>query len=195
MATTKTATKKAASKRAGSRSGNPATRAAATKVSSIAEMKKKAGGLIELPSGFVMKFKNPGGMSVFMKAGLIPNSLMGVIQKSIDSGKDPDMSEIVKDGQVDMEMANDMIEMMRNLFIQAAVDPQVHPIPEDESDRDDDLLYVDEVDEEDVMFIFQWLTGGTTNVAQFRRERDTDMASLRGGPAMGRTTKSASRRK
>lgn len=87
--------------------------------------------------------------------------------------------------------------MVNLLCCQAVVEPKLHPMVWTEEDlelelcdpdevgdeitedrKDDDTLYVDELDEEDRMFIFQWVIGGTDDIARFREEASTDLASV-----------------
>jgi hypothetical protein len=167
-------------------SGNPAKRAAeeALRPSSAKDFKKKRGGIFELPSGLMMKLRNPGGMQALLAGGMMPNSLMGVVQKSLDKGQPaqaPDFLEQSEEGLpegVDPKMVADMMAMMDNLMQKCAVEPKVYPVPEDESLRDDDLLYVDEIDDEDKMFVFQWVTGGTSDLETFRQRHTQRMDSL-----------------
>ena len=62
-----------------------------------------------------------------------------------------------------------------------------------EAAKDDDLLYVDEVEDEDKMFIFQWTTGGTADIATFRQQASTSLAAVASGQKPGNASKSASR--
>ena len=186
----------------------------ASGTSSVAEFKKRSGGLTELPSGLVVKLKNKGGMRAFMASGIIPNSLMGIINDAIQKGTQPDMTGIFKDdGSMDEALIDDMLLLTDRVVMDTMVDPKVFPAPteddvqewnrthkaksaqvEDPDDlRDDDLLYVDEVDAEDKMFIFQWVTGGTQSVAQFRKELAAGMDDLAGQQDLPRPTKQASR--
>jgi hypothetical protein len=177
---TKPAAKKAPAKK-GAKSGNPATRAAAqNKVSSASSFKNKRTTILELPSGESMRVKNPGGLKLFMREGMIPNSLMGLMQGAVDTGAKPDMSQIVTPDGVDPELVEDMLGLLDNILVTCALEPRVHPVPEDEEEdpRDDELLYTDEVDEEDKMFIFQWVVGGTRDVEQFRSELTSELADL-----------------
>lgn len=174
--------KTTARKTAASRSGNPAKRAE-VEVTSVSEFKKKQGGLMELPSGAKMRLKNPGGMRVFIQAGTIPNSLMGIVQENLDKGTKGKASQDIADkivgpDGVDEQLVKDMLHMMNVVICECAVEPQVHMPPDDEADRDDDLLYADEVDDEDKMFVFQWVTGGTRDLEQFRGELSTELGAL-----------------
>lgn len=167
--------------------------------SSIADFKSKSGGLTELPSGLVVKLKNKGGMRAFVSSGIIPNSLMGIIQEAIGKGKEPDMSGIFnEDGSINEQMMSDMLALTDNVVVQTMSDPEVLPVPTEEDVkewnkthpkskvenpddlRDEDALYTDEIDEEDKMFIFQWVTGGTRDIEQFRKEFASTMDDLAG---------------
>lgn len=169
----------------------------ASGVSSVADFKAKQGGLMTLPSGLVMKLKNPGGLRVFLENGSVPNALMGIAQEALDKGKPANMKGVIDSGQLDEEAINGMLEMMDKVMITCAVEPKVHPVPTDDdllvwnkgraksSQTDDpqdlksdDLLYVDEIAEEDKMFVFQWVTGGVTDVAQFREGLTAELATL-----------------
>lgn len=169
-------------------SRNPAKAAAkaeALKISQIGDFKKRIGGVFELPSGMVVKMRNPGGMAAFMKSNIIPNSLMSTINQSLKSGQEVDMSEIVKDGQVDEGILSDMTDLMDNIAAMCIVEPDVQPAPGVEADRDDEVLYADEISDEDKAFIFQWVSGGTTDLEQFRRglKKNVDAVSAKQGAA------------
>ncbi len=179
------------------RSGNPARRASATPgtpgVTSVKDFKSKTGGLLPLPSGAVIKVQQRGGMQAFIRAGVIPNSLMSIIQDAIDKGSKPDMSAVVTDDGVDPEMLDDMLELTDNIMIHVSVDPVIHRVPEDEEDRDENLLYVDEIDETDKMFVFQWATGGTRDLDRFREELAAGVADLGSSQVMARPAKRTAR--
>lgn len=163
-------------------SRNPATAAAkaeSRKISQVGDFKRRLGGVFELPSGMVVKLKNPGGMNAFIKAKIIPNSLMGVIKQNVDKGTNPDMTEIMnKDGGFDDEILNDMTALMDNIATMCVVEPDVQPTPGVDDERDDELLYADELSDEDKAFIFQWVSGGTTDLETFRAGHKKSMAAV-----------------
>lgn len=141
---------------------------------------KKSGAVLQLPSGNVMRLKNPGIMELAHQ-GLIPNSLMSTIMDSIAKGKtDLKPEEML----VNLEVS-DLFDMMSGAIISMAVEPEVHPVPEPGDPRDPELVYIDDISEEDQLFIWQWATGGTTDVEQFRRERASELAALPGRKALG----------
>lgn len=139
---------------------------------------KKSGATLVLPSGNVMRLKNPGIMELAHQ-GLIPNALMATIMESVQKGTEPSAENLMEGLQV-----TDMFDMMANAIITMAVEPEVHPLPEEGETRDDELLYIDDIDEVDKLFIWQWATGGTDDVEQFRRESSDMLASLSGLPAL-----------
>lgn len=156
----------------------------------VSEWKKPIPAL-ELPSGKAMKLRN-ASFQTFMKLGMIPNSLLAVVQSSIDKGKEPNLSELTEDPK----QLEDMVQMVDDVVCFVSIEPKVHPLPtQSDADkwnlahpeasvndpdelRDEALLYVDEVDDEDKMFIFGAVTGDTRDVETFRGQQANGMANL-----------------
>lgn len=163
------------------------TRKTTKKATSAADWKKKsAGELVELPSGCVMRLRKIG-MQTLMSMGIMPNSLMSIVQKGLDKGSgragmDEEMAlELISDEKKVREIG----EFMGKMVIAVAMEPKIHPLPKmvdgvEVEERDDDLVYIDEVVEEDRMFIFQLITGGTTDIESFRKELGSTMDDIRG---------------
>lgn len=167
------------------KSGNPATRAKATAVSAW----KKSTRLtpILLPSGNYMSFKRVG-MEVFLTSGMMPNSLMGFAQRAVEKGRAQGMTtDEISDLMSDTDKIAELVTFIDKAICFVSVEPKVHPVPlddegeVDESQRSDELLYVDEVGLEDKMFIWQLVAGGTTNVESFRTESAAVLASVHRG--------------
>lgn len=200
--------KKAATKR----KGNPAKQAEALRISQIGDFKKRLGGLMELPSGAVVKLKNPGGLQAFLGkdgANTIPNRLMAVIQESIDKGKAPSMNKFVKDdGSVDPEMFEEMTQMMETVLVRTVVQPEVQPRPTEETvaawnaanpddtydsveefEEREDMLFAHEFPDVDKQFIFQWVTGGVKDLESFRQKQLEMLGSVESGASAGSDTK------
>ena len=151
-------------------------------ISNVGDFKQRIGGIVELPSGFTVRVKNPGGLRVFLNAGTIPNSLMAVVQDAMDKGKKITEEDIMKDGQLDPQQLADMMELNDQVALKTIVEPSILPVPENEADRKSDQLYVDELPDEDKLFLFQWVTGGARNLERFREEYQASMdASQAGG--------------
>lgn len=174
-------------------SGNPQKKAQQKaqerQISAVGDFKKRLGGVIELPSGLTVKVRNPGGMRVFMNSGIIPNSLMGIVEKGLNSSADKAASELVnKDGGLDPQMLKDMTKLMDDIALKVIVEPQIHAVPLGENDEplpagsrgpdEDETLYVDELPDDDKMFLFQWVSGGTRDVESFRQKHAQSMGTL-----------------
>lgn len=177
-------------------SGNPAKKAAvkktaAPKTASISAFKqRKQGQMQELPSGLFVKLRRVELQTMIMQ-GAVPNPLMEIVGEALEKGQKADIASMVgvEEGKIDLDMVNDMYEMVNAVVVACFVEPEVLPLPEDEDDRDDELLYVDEIDDTDKMFIFQWASGGTSDLVQFRKEADADMAALAEIQGTGATPK------
>lgn len=149
---------------------------------------KKGPKAIELPSGNRMVLKK-AGLQALVASGTIPNELLGPVQSEIDKGKGrskkPNPFDVAN--KLDAGQMQQMLDMMENVVVMCAVEPRVHPIPRDESGnllpidfRNPEVLYVDELEEEDRMFIFQYVTGGTKDLASFRAELSGLVATVSG---------------
>lgn len=165
-------------------SGNPAKKAVAKKTASapsdVTAFKKRALGImLPLPSGLVVRAKRVE-IQTFILNGNVPNPLMQVVSEALEKGQKADIEKIVgvEEGGIDLETVREMYDLVEAIVIESIQEPKVHPVPEDPENRDDDLLYVDEVDDEDKMFIYQWASGGTADIEQFREEARANMATL-----------------
>lgn len=184
MATSGNPAKKAAAKKAA------AKKAAAPKTASAGAFKQRRGGEdLQLPSELWIKAKRVELQTMVLQ-GAVPNALMEVVSAALEKGQKSDIPKMmgVEEGKIDLDMVNDMYEMVNAVVVQVFVEPKCYPVPEAEDDRDDDLLYVDEVDDTDKMFLFQWASGGTSDLERFREEADADMASLAEIQGAGATT-------
>lgn len=160
----------------------PGSKSTTRKATSASEWKKKSQGqLVELPSGCVMRIRKVG-LQTMMQMGIMPNSLISIAQKALDKGSgrpgidEAQAIELLQDPKKVAEISTFMDKMV--MFV--ATEPKVLPLPADGVERDDDEVYVDDVMEEDKMFIFQLVTGGTSEVESFRDEHTTTMAGIRG---------------
>jgi len=167
--------------------------------------KNKAAIDLELPSGNVC-FAKRKTLDVFLAEGVIPNSLMQIIQQQLDEteGKTNDLQGELQKVASDPDKLRDIMALadaitvgcvkepmcLSNLRSTGRVDEDGRPIMEviPEADRDEELLYVDEVDMDDKMFIFQWAVGGTASVERFRSEQAALVADLSGSEEVERPT-------
>lgn len=63
-----------------------------------------------------------------------------------------------------------------------------------EGPRDPEVLYADQVDWNDKVFIFQWCLGGTRDLEKFRSELDASMGTVSDGQDVPRKAKRSGRR-
>lgn len=183
------------------------------RISQIGDFKGRLGGVIELPSGIVVRVANPGGIKAFLNADSgIPNSLMGIIQDQLNgAGKQLSAEElVVKNGEVDMEMIEDMMKLMDVIALKVIVDPVIWPNPTEEDlvewnaqnpnqqfnsldhyiQDHPSRVFVKELPDDDKTFLFQWISGGTRDLEKFRKELDERMAPVSAVAKSGDSAKS-----
>jgi len=158
-------------------------------VTDINSWKKKQSKPLELPSGNRARVRG-GSMQFFLTAGFIPNSLKSMIQKAISEvdlhgGKsveldDGSMADILNDEA----KLQELMDLYDKVAIYCFQEPKLHPVPPEEEERDEDLLYVDEVDFEDKVFVFNYAVGGTRDLERFREQQNTHVESVRAGAAV-----------
>lgn len=168
---------------ASQRSGKTGSRNPANKATSVSAWKKSTvPPIVEMPSGNLMRVRRIG-LQALIKMGTLPNSLMAIADRAVGKGKQKPQevsNEELVDLLKDRKKVEEIGRFMDQVTILCAYEPKVEPLPPEGVERDDDVLYVDEVDEEDKMFLFQVVTGGTTDVEAFRREHGSTMADIRG---------------
>lgn len=159
---------------------------------------------LELPSGNVCLVR-PLSIPVLVTEGLIPDNLLGISQGHIDKaeGKPPadfkkkkskakaddaTAEEIMKDPQKMVEFFKSMDKIVSRAVVEPACvlhfteDPEtgeVTPISDD--DRDEEILYTDEVDISDKMFIFNHFVGGSNDLDSFREEFSESLDGIQTG--------------
>jgi len=146
--------------------------------------KSVEGTPLVVPSGNTCLVRAPG-LQVFIKQGMIPNSLLPIVNDAIKKGSVPTNDDF--NIQDDPEMLNEMMELMDAVTVYCVVEPAVEAMPVDDegepipfSQRDPDTLYVDEVDFTDKIFIFQYAVGGSADLAKFRKELGQHMEVVPG---------------
>lgn len=155
---------------------------------------------LEVPSGNVARVRREP-MQAFITKGIIPNSLLTIVQKAVDTGQEVDF----KLDELTTEQILEMMSLLDAVIVECVEAPQVHPVPYWTDDnavagecapeevgkviplvqRNQDLLFVDEVDMEDKNFIFQWVVGGTADLAAFRSQQTAAMERVRSGQELG----------
>ena len=151
------------------------------RISNIGDIKARLGGIFELPSGIVVRLRNPGGLKAFMGAGTLPNGLLKIIQDQLSENKgEKPQSNAEKVAALTKDPAN--LEAMMNLLDTIAqktiVEPPVYPTPPEGEAMDPEKLYPADFDDVDKQFIFQWIQGGTSDLATFRERLEKNVAAV-----------------
>lgn len=160
----------------------------------------------------------------FLSSGLIPDSLSAIVNKAIKTkkGLPPDVAKAMTS---DPQQLRKGLQMIDQVLCYVVMDPIVRMPPPCEirindsmcgqyetdeihterehdnfhlaviGEREDEVLYADQVDMEDKNFIFQFVLGGTANVEQFRKELATGMADVSHRKAVSHSAKRPPRRK
>jgi hypothetical protein len=145
-------------------------------VSEVSSWKKgRQGVLLTVPSGQRCKARRIG-LDVFLRNGTVPNTLMPIIRESMSTG-DTDF----KVDDFTPEMLEDLITMVDNIVMEAVVEPVLQRPPATAAERSDDIIYTDDVDLDDRMFIFNWVVGGSSDLEKFRKEQAAAVDNLRPG--------------
>jgi hypothetical protein len=171
------------------------------RISAIGDIKQRTGGIIELPSGITVRWRNPGGLRAFMSQGKIPNALIGAVEQGLKGGKgasDKMAADVMKQMEDNPEMLGQLMEMYDSVAMKCLVEPKLWPVPTEEDlkawnkdpkNRDDQLddvedlryedrLYVDELPDDDKAYLFSLLSGGVKDLETFRAERSISMDAV-----------------
>jgi len=168
---------------------NEDTTAEGTPTAASTWKKKTVGGtLLSVPSGNTALVRAPG-MQVFLQQGVIPNGLMSIVKESMDKGKAP-VEKTLSSMMDDPEKLQEIVQLADAVVVYCCIDPAVYAPPKDEEGtpvpftdprREGDKLYVDEVDFNDKMFIFNFAVGGSSNLEKFREELELDVPDVSQG--------------
>jgi len=152
--------------------------------SSVGSFKRAAkGGIVELPSGNKVRIR-PADMQTFLRKGMIPDSLTPIVQEALDNGKKGKKTDgqtiAEKAGEIvqDPEEMNRVLQLFDDVVMFCWTEPQVHPAPESNDEREDDLLYTDEIGFDDKSFTFQFAVGGVRDLESFRSQQETVLAGV-----------------
>jgi hypothetical protein len=121
-------------------------------------------------------------MQVFLSQGVIPNGLMPLIQEAMKEGEGP--SEEASNALMENpEKLQEILDLADSVALFCFIEPKLEAVPTTVDDdgntviipigddrRNEDILYVDEVDLNDKLFIFQFAVGGTATLENFRQE-------------------------
>ncbi len=142
---------------------------------------------LELPSGHVVLAVRPGLMNL-LRDNVLPDFLSTLAQQQVDAAKGkPGAKEPEFDFQTIMEERGpeglaDFFEAFYRIAAHCVVEPVLkfhkeeveyedgtsgwETIPDDE--RDEEVVYTDQVDDNDMIFVGNWAMEGQTDLASFR---------------------------
>jgi hypothetical protein len=136
---------------------------------------------LELPSGKTI-LARPVGVEAFFKAKTIPNSLMEIVAKAVQTGKEDveelDLAATMASLAEDPERLQDVFVMADNITMYCVVEPRIYPVPPPEEGRDETRLYVDEIDMDDKLFIMNFGMGGSRDLESFREATTVGVGSV-----------------
>lgn len=160
-----------------------------TEVTTASAWRKQTteGTPLVVPSGNTCLVRPSSGLDMFVRNGSIPNSLMPIVQEAINKGRPPKTEDLSIENNPNL--LADILELTDTACIFMVMEPIVKPVPRDDegeviphSRREKgDYLYVDDIDFEDKMFIFNWAVGGTSDLEKFREELGAGMEPVPGG--------------
>jgi hypothetical protein len=140
---------------------------------------KKSGGRQELtlPSGYTVEAKRID-LRILLKTGKIPNVLRPILDRAMQ-GLQTSPEELSKKVAESPEALDDVLEFMDTVWLGSVSDPVVGVRPENKEDESEDVVYTDEVDIEDKIFVVNWSMGGANDLERFREEQSTTLERVR----------------
>lgn len=173
--------------------GEPSPSLVPTPTSDWKKTSALEGTVLVLPSKKIARVRVPG-MEAFIEAGLVPNSLLAIVQEALRKGKPPD-PQALQGMADDPDSWRVIFDLCNSIAMYCFIEPRIHPVPLDPETgeksphlKDAQKLYVDEVDLADKFFVFQFAVGGTRDLEQFRKELDAAMESVPTSEGMGNST-------
>lgn len=192
-----------ASKKRKKQHGNPAAAPQASRrsITPASQWGKVAAFDLALPSGNVALVRRPGLVEL-LGAGIFPDEVLAIINKSIEDAKkramnqpvEPDKTpeDIVKETAEDPKKLASMYRIFDLTCAYAVVEPRVayhmregsdpenlEVIPE--ADRDPNIVYTDRIVDSDKIFIFNFVVGGSNDLSRFRKEQLAAVAAVSNG--------------
>lgn len=163
------------------------------------EWRKATGTKLNLPSGHVCLVQRPG-VRAFFNSGIIPDELTPMVQAMIQGKVDLAEDEKAKV----FEQADNLVlllKMVDDIMVHCVQAPRLLAVPQrqiDEERTEDvpmderpdpgDALWVDEIDDEDKQFVFQFAVGGTKDLKTFREQARQSVDRLQPRDSDGDTT-------
>jgi hypothetical protein len=192
------------------RSGNPAKRAAVKKapadrkqplvVSSVSDWGNDEGELLELPSNKVVRIERVA-LTSLLAENLLGDSISAMAVRAVEAGQGMSQDEIRSLGE-DPAKVMEAMDAFDKIAARCIIEPicQYYKVTEElvseypemftmsdvgkvipKDKRVSGVLYSDKIDINDKVFLFQVISGGTTDLQRFRDELGESLAGLSAG--------------
>jgi len=156
---------------------------------------------LPLPSGNVARVRRPG-LQKMLAEDVFPDAILGLAENAVQKGKGKAKPRELREAELkamisDRKKRSEMLDAFDRVTAFCVVEPPCRyhrylegdDIPKGskvgdeipESLRDEDVLYTDVVDLEDKAHIFDFATGGSPDVEQFRGELDAAVERIHSG--------------
>ena len=189
--------KKAVSKKQTTHNGR-VTKSAPPPITSAGEWGKDArqnrvdGRPVTVPSGKTCLVKMLDSMGEFLARGDVPNALLPLMMEAAQ-GKTESAKDVADAVFEDPEKLIQMFSLIDTIVCECVLEPPVAPVPQYDVPADhpnygknipayerpdDDTLYVDYIELEDKMFIFNYSLSGVSDIEQFRTKLQEGMESV-----------------
>lgn len=149
---------------------------------------------VVMPSGDIALVRRPG-IEGLIKEGILNevDGLTSIVSSEFLTEDTAGTKQV--DGEKLMRSPEDLMKVLMvadKVIIATVVLPRVTPVPADNEDgtpaeRDPEALYPDQIGLEDKMFIFNYVVGGSRDVASFREGSQAAVGVLPAGKAVPRT--------
>lgn len=147
---------------------------------------------LELPSGTIVMVQ-PLGVPELLKRGLVPNPLIQVMLdvleisdtrmtsaspaavKKVEKQQREKLQQSMATMIEDPEKFIALMTMVDNITVACVIEPRVYPVPTapeggELPERDEDLVYVDEIPEDDKFYVMSHAMSGVRDLEGFRGE-------------------------
>lgn len=178
---------------------------------------------LPLPSGNTILARQMSPVA-FMASGFMPDPLTNIVREAINT-KQGLKPKALDDMSKDPKKLGAALETFDRVLTYVVIEPTISmppgccvsiagvecgelisaPVHQNSSEsgkhafqpgaRKDDVLYADQVDMDDKIFVFQWALGGTSDLVRFREEQSSALESAPDGEDVRPAAKRTPRRK
>lgn len=145
---------------------------------------------LKVPSGKVCLVKMLDSMAEFLSRGNVPNALLPLMTQAAQ-GKTETAKSVTDEVLANPENLMEMYSLIDTVVVECVLQPPVAPVPQRQVDYDgstepvpaherpdDNTLYVDYIELEDKLFIFNYALSGVSDVEQFRAGYEEGMVPV-----------------